>query len=249
MKRALDRPQTSKPGPRWWRMLFCVFAGLLSSASGAAPDPRFTVVRVDTRHERLQIFLRDDDGRPYGSFRRLEAALEKQHRRLRFAMNAGMYHADFSPVGLLVQDGLHIAPLNTDDGAGNFFLKPNGVFFIDRSGPHIVETSAYPAAAQDVVLATQSGPLLLLDGRIHPVFDPESKSRLIRNGVGICGTETIFAISEKPVSFHEFASFFRDGLGCSDALYLDGTVSSLYSSELRRNDARAKLGPIIAIVD
>lgn len=230
-------------------MLLCVFAGLLSSASGAAPDAGFTVVRVDTRHDRLQIFLRDDDGRPYGSFRRLEDALNQQHRRLRFAMNAGMYHADFSPVGLLVQDGRLIAPLNTDDGAGNFFLKPNGVFFIDRSGPHIVETFAYPAAAQDVVLATQSGPLLLLDGRIHPVFDPESKSRLIRNGVGICGTETIFAISEKPVNFHEFASFFRDGLGCSDALYLDGTISSLYSSELRRNDARAKLGPIIAIVD
>jgi uncharacterized protein YigE (DUF2233 family) len=44
------------------------------------------------------------------------------------------------------------------------------------------------------------------------------------------------------------ARFFRDELGCTDALYFDGTVSSLWSPELGRRDARGGLGPFVLVV-
>jgi uncharacterized protein YigE (DUF2233 family) len=209
---------------------------------------RFTTVRVDLRTSRLELFLRDETGRPFNRFDRLAAWLKGRNQQLLFAMNAGMYKPDFSPVGLFVEDNREISPLNVADGRGNFYLKPNGVFLVSESGPRIVETSEYPALAQGVRLATQSGPLLLRNGVVNPSLGTASTSRLIRNGVGISKTAIVFVISEQPISFYEFAVFFRDELECQDALYLDGVVSSLYFVNLQRNDARADLGPIIGVV-
>lgn len=209
---------------------------------------RFTAVRVDVRSARLELFLRDETGRPFKRFDDLASWIARRKQHLDFAMNAGMYKTDFSPVGLLVEDGREISPLNLGNGSGNFFLKPNGVFFISAAGPRIVETTEYPALARGVSLATQSGPLLVRNGVINTAFDAGSTSRLIRNGVGISNGYILFVISEQPVNFYEFAVLFRDELKCQDALYLDGVVSSLYSVSLKRNDARADLGPIIGVV-
>ncbi|AXQ31697.1 hypothetical protein D0B54_10600 [Solimonas sp. K1W22B-7] len=230
------------------RWLLFVLA-LTASLAGEARDPRFTVQAVDTRSQSLELFLDDEAGRPFHRFERLDSWLQTQGRRLRFAMNAGMFQPDYSPVGLFVSNGRQRQPLNLSAGKGNFFLEPNGVFLLGGAGPRVVESSRYPSMAQGVRLATQSGPLLLRAGRIHPSFNPQSQSRLIRNGVGVRGAMAYFVISEQPVSFHEFAVFFRDELRCADALYLDGTVSGLYSRELARNDARADLGPMIAVVE
>lgn len=216
--------------------------------SGSVARPRFTTIRVDVRTERVELFLRDDAGRTFNRFGRLRAWLASRNKRLLFAMNAGMFQSDFSPVGLLVQDGQQVSPLNFSDGAGNFFLKPNGVFFISESGPRIVESTEYPALARGVRLATQSGPLLVRNGVLHPAINAVSTSRLLRNGVGISGDTIIFVISEQPVNFYELATYFRDELHCPDALYLDGVVSSLYSTDLQRNDSTADLGPIIGVV-
>jgi uncharacterized protein YigE (DUF2233 family) len=218
------------------------------SESGAVTAPRFTTIRVDVRKERLELFLRDDVGHTFQRFDRLKSWLASRNQRLRFAMNAGMFQPDFSPVGLLVQEGQQVSPLNLSDGTGNFFLQPNGVFFVSESGPRIVTSTEYPALAQGVRLATQSGPLLVRNGALHPAIDAGSTSRLLRNGVGISGDTVIFVISEQPVNFYELAIYFRDELHCPDALYLDGVVSSLYSTDLQRNDSRADLGPIVAVV-
>jgi uncharacterized protein YigE (DUF2233 family) len=226
----------------------------LSSAVDAGSEPavatsaRFTTVRVDLQTNRLELFLRDEKGRPFKRFDHLAVWLSGRNQHLDFAMNAGMYKTDFSPVGLLVEDGREISRLNVADGTGNFFLKPNGVFYVSATGPRIVETTEYPALANGVRLATQSGPLLVRNGVINPAFDAVSTSRLIRNGVGISKDAILFVISEQPINFYEFAVFFRDELQCQDALYLDGVVSSLYSVNLKRNDARADLGPIIGVV-
>jgi uncharacterized protein YigE (DUF2233 family) len=227
-----------------------LFAVLLLAACLAceAGDPPYTVVRVDTASAQLHAFWGDEQGRPFNRFDRLATWLQRQGKKLTFAMNAGMYHQDFSPVGLLVMDGRQVSPLNTSDGSGNFFLKPNGVFLLSSAGPKIVETRDYPGSSAHVHFATQSGPLLLRNGVIHPGFNPASASRLIRNGVGVSGGVALFVISERPVTFHEFAVFFRDVLHCKDALYLDGVVSSLYSPDLSRNDHRANLGPIVGAV-
>jgi uncharacterized protein YigE (DUF2233 family) len=233
-------------------MMACALAlcSLTVLAQGAAePDARFTVVRIDPARQHLQLFLDDGHGAPLNSFARLAAMLQARHQHLNFAANAGMYHPDFAPVGLLVQNGKQVAPLNLDDGVGNFFMKPNGVFLVSDAGPQVVAAADYAALAGTVRLATQSGPLLLQHGVIHPAFNPQSQSRYIRNGVGVAGGKAIFVISNHAVTFHEFAVFFRDNLHCSDALYLDGAVSSLYSTALGRNDAAARLGPMFGVTD
>ena len=219
-----------------------------TSESGGAAAPRFTTIRVDARTERIELFLRDDAGHPFKHFDRLNSWLAGRDERLRFAMNAGMFEPDLSPVGLFVQDGREVSPLNLSDGAGNFFMKPNGVFFVSESGPRIVESTEYPALARGVRLATQSGPLLVRNGALHPAINAASTSRLLRNGVGVSGDTVMFVISEQPVNFYELATYFRDELHCPDALYLDGVVSSLYSADLQRSDSKADLGPIVGVV-
>ena len=219
----------------------------LATAAAANAEPRYTVVKIDLRKERLELFLRDDAGVEFKRLDRLEAWLARHNRQLVFAMNAGMYHADFSPVGLLVQEGREVSPLNLSEGEGNFFLKPNGVFLVSGTRPRVVESSEYPALSKGVRLATQSGPLLLRRGRVHPALIPNSDSRKIRNGVGVSGHTAIFVISEDPVNFYEFALYFRDVLRCRDALYLDGTVSALHSLALRRTDFVRELGPILGV--
>ena len=230
------------------RKLLLLLAVFLASCASVAADPRYTVVKVDLRTEKLELFLNDDSGLAFKRFDRLEAWLAARNRQLVFAVNAGMYHADFSPVGLFVRDGREESPLNLANGVGNFFLKPNGVFLVSDAGPRVVEASEYPALARSGVhLATQSGPLLLRHGVLHLALIPNSDSRKIRNGVGVSGHTAIFVLSETPVNFYDFALYFRDVLHCRDALYLDGTVSALHSTALRRSDFVRELGPILGV--
>lgn len=211
-------------------------------------DQRYTLCEVDFSKDKLRLFLRDEAGSPFKRFEALKKSLAARGEQLVFAMNAGMYHPDFSAVGLFIAEGEEQAPLNTASGTGNFFLKPNGVFYITEKGAGVMEAERYVKAREKPLLATQSGPLLLQDGEVHPRFLPDSASRLVRNGVGIVSPQrAVFAISDSPVNFYEFALFFRDHLHCRDALYLDGNISSLYSEQVGRDDELKPLGPIIAV--
>ena len=216
----------------------------------AATGQRVTVCRVDLTKDALQLFLRDDNGKPLKSLEGVSHFVETKGHKLVFAMNAGMYEADLSPVGLFIANRRQIAPLNLRNAFGNFYLKPNGVFLISDLRAHIIESSEYPAFEGLATLATQSGPLLVNHGNIHPAFKPNSASRLYRNGVGISSAGiALFAITEAPMNLYEFAVFFRDVLHCPDALFFDGTVSSLYAPELKRNDKHIDLGPMIGVTE
>lgn len=170
-------------------------------------------------------------------------------RALRFAMNAGMYDEEGRPIGLYVEGGAPRHRLNLRQGPGNFHLLPNGVFAVDDRGRVSVTPSRlFARTKRPVRWATQSGPMLVIGGKLHPRFDTDGPSRLVRNGVGVAGPRTAwFAISEEGVSFGRFARLFRDALGCTDALYLDGTVSSLWDPGAGRKDGYSSLGPMIAV--
>jgi uncharacterized protein YigE (DUF2233 family) len=211
---------------------------------------RFTVCRVEVRKERLQLFHRNESGAPFKRFDVLGPWIEARGRKLVFAMNAGMYHPDYSAVGLYIAEGRQESPVNHAEGNGNFFLKPNGIFLVTSGVARVIETSEFPAIKERVELATQSGPLLVRGGKMHPAFNFQSQSRLFRNGVGVPSPDVaLFVISEGPVNFHQFATFFRDGLRCPDALFFDGTVSSLHAPVLKRSDFRIDLGPIIGVTE
>ena len=212
----------------------------------------YTLCEVDARAEPIRLFLDDAAGEPFGGF----AAVEAERGPLAFAMNAGMYHADRRPVGLYVEGGEELAPLVAGPGPGNFGMVPNGLLCVvgegagAAPGAYVLETGDYLEAPPPCLFATQSGPLLLDGGAIHPRFLPDSTSRKRRNGVGASedGARAVFAISEAPVTFWEFARLFRDGLGLPDALYLDGSVSRLHAPALGRSDGGAPMGPIVGVL-
>lgn len=173
-------------------------------------------------------------------------------KSLKFAMNAGMYDSRYAPIGYTVIDGKQIRSLNLKQGGGNFHLMPNGVFWADANGYHITESQAMAkalAAGAKPLLATQSGPMLVIDGKIHPSFDPISTSMKLRNGVGVCQDGNVkFIISDTWVSFYQFAELFKS-LKCDNALFLDGgSASALYSPELKRQDNKS-MGVILAVIN
>ena len=210
----------------------------------------YTICHVDATRERLQLFLQRPDGGPHGQFGSIDAELADSGQALSFAMNAGMYHADRSPVGLYVQDGRRVQRLVTTPGPGNFGLLPNGVLCLRDGRADVIETLRFEREAPECRDATQSGPMLVIDGELHPRFLPDSTSRYVRNGVGTNadGTEAVFAISNNPVTFHEFGSFFRDVLETPNALYFDGNISRLHAPAIGRSDPGFLMGPIVGTV-
>tara|TARA_R110000796_G_scaffold140327_2_gene256513 strand:- start:466 stop:1221 length:756 start_codon:yes stop_codon:yes gene_type:complete len=209
----------------------------------------YTVCAFDAG-EPARLWLNHPDGAPFGQFDRLAAHVSDEGRDLVFAMNAGMYHDDRRPVGLYIENGEQVASIVTREGPGNFGLLPNGVFWIDAEGaPHVTESLAFEALAAEARFATQSGPMLVIEGELHPAFNEDGPSRKRRNGVGVSedGQILYFAISDVPVNFHSFATLFRDELDTPNALFLDGYVSKLYAPDLGRNEAGLDMGPIVGV--
>lgn len=189
------------------------------------------------------------DGRPLGSLPALKAALGPDAGHVLFAMNAGMYHPGQRPVGLLVQDGAVVTPLETHSGSGNFYDLPNGVFWIDRQGNPRVASSRNFVVLEEVVWATQSGPLLVEQGKLHPIVGRATR-KAVRNAVATCFDHSaIFVISDEAITLGQLARYLRYGYGCPDALYLDGAVSVLWSPDLKRLDDREGLGPILYVLE
>ena len=248
------------------RLLAFLVLAFGPAAAQAAPcrsetfeGSQYTVCSFDLSRDDLRIFWRSGAGEPYRTFSALQQDLSAGGRTLTFAMNGGMYGDDLSPVGLYVEDGRELNAANTRIVEGspgqipNFYKRPNGVFYMTGDTAGIATTEAYLAAKPDADFATQSGPMLVIDGKIHPMFIPGSSDRKPRNGVGVSSsTQVHFAISEDWVNFEEFARFFRDKLGSDDALFLDGgTASGLFAPELGRNDppGHGGYGPIIGVVE
>lgn len=238
-----------------WLVPLSVFALLVSQNIAQArceniKDISAVVCAFDPVKDELRLFWRDAQGEPFGGFDRLAKQVAGSGKTLAFAMNAGMYQPDLAPVGLYVEDGHQHHAANLRAGTGNFGLRPNGVFWIDGTRAGVTETSKFLSMGTRPRFATQSGPMLVMGGRIHPKIRPDGTSEKIRNGVGVCEDGRVrFVISDVPITFHNFATLFRDRLKCPDALYLDGSISALYAPNLSRNDGWRAMGPIVGVVE
>lgn len=212
---------------------------LLSACSGGArgltvervtgQGMLYTVAAVDPQRDRLTLhWLNPSTGKPYSSFAQLSDRLSKRGQRLLFATNSGIYAPGPRPLGLHVEGGKTLVKINNaGKGGGNFALLPNGVFWLKGNKAGVTETQAYKRLGLTPDYATQSGPLLVAGGKLHPDFNKGGTSFKVRSGVGVCKDGKVrFAISAGPVNFYSFATFFRDTLGCPDALYLDGSISA-----------------------
>ncbi|ENV02974.1 MULTISPECIES: phosphodiester glycosidase family protein [Acinetobacter] len=213
-----------------------------------AEGDQYDVIAISNLKQ-LRLFLKNSTNQQYyKSFNNIQKNL-KQCERLSFAMNAGMFHPGFSPVGLYVEQAKVIQPLNENKGLGNFFLQPNGVLGWNKKQAFILTTQQYSRRDLNVEYATQSGPMLVIDGKINSLFLPDSQSNKIRNGVGIRNNKLYFVISKNSVSFYRFAQFFQRNLEVEQALYLDGSISSLYIQKNKRNDQLFEMGPMVGSVN
>lgn len=208
-------------------------------------DYRFIDYTAD--YKNIKLFYRDSAGARFGSLGNLKSFLDKQDKKLVFAMNGGMFSPAYHPVGLYIENGVEINFLDTASGHGNFYLKPNGIFFIGGNGADIKTTGQYRDTK--VNYATQSGPMLVINGELHPEFRQNSPNINIRNGVGVLKNgKVIFSISKEPVNFYDFATHFKN-MGCINALYLDGFVSKMYCPEKGRTDSTGNFGVIIGVTE
>ncbi|HUD29841.1 MAG TPA: phosphodiester glycosidase family protein [Novosphingobium sp.] len=208
---------------------------------------------IPGRHA-IHTVLGPKGGAPYRSLSQLAVDRPAKSHEVAFAMNGGMFDAAGYPIGYYVEEGKKRHALNTNEGWGNFHLLPNGVFYGDASGHWQVRTAEdfRKSVTDRPDFGTQSGPMLVIDGKLHPKIDAgsdeKSKSLKVRNGVGVDARgRAHFVISDEPVSFGKLARYFRDGLKCPNALFLDGSVSSLWDPEHGRVDGGPPLGPLIVV--
>ncbi|WP_174582913.1 phosphodiester glycosidase family protein [Candidatus Methylacidithermus pantelleriae] len=223
-------------------------ARALSCSSQPLPFGTAIHCVVELSQDRLELFWKNPAGQPFGSFHSLFHYLEAQGKKVLFATNGGMYEPDLSPVGWYVEGGKELVKLNQRKGFGNFYLKPNGVLAWNRWQAWIGPSEEMEAKQADFLWATQSGPLLVHHGEITPAIPMHSRSRYIRNGVGLLDRHrVVFVITETPVTLYEFALIFRKNFSCREALYLDGSISSIYSLPLGIWKERGPMGPILAV--
>ncbi|MBO9564627.1 MAG: phosphodiester glycosidase family protein [Niastella sp.] len=233
------------------RVLIVVFL-ILSTGSSLAQNNKDSnkVISyiVDLQKQDLQLYWKDDQGSILGSIERLRQYLNGKQQTLVFAMNGGMYMEDRTPLGLYIQQGRLITKLNTSSGYGNFYMKPNGVFYITTDKKAVVCRTQDYKYSKKISFATQSGPMLVSNGAIHADFKKGSANVNIRNGVGVLpGNKLLFAMTKEPMNFYDFADFFRQQ-GCLDALYLDGFVSRTYLPEKQWIQTDGSFGVIIGEV-
>ena len=225
---------------------------LLAACARSAPSPAPVSPCSEQRFEQAGFIVcrggRVEIRSGMRSFQALQARLGSRADDVAFALNGGMFDEAGAPIGLMVEDGREVHQINRREGGGNFHLLPNGVFAVRKDGRAEVITSEAFEPAPDIAFATQSGPMLLIDGKLHPRFDADGPSRYVRNAVGIAPDGTpVFVITTDVVSLGKLARYFRDRLKVRNALYLDGSVSSLWDPANGRMDNFAELGPMIVV--
>ena len=210
-------------------------------------DPnRIVFHEVNPQKQTLGIYWKDAEGAVYKNIGNLKSSIEKEGKELVFAMNGGMFHKNSSPQGLFIENGVERTPIDTKrEGYGNFYLQPNGIFALTNEyKPIICTTNKFQNT--NIKYATQSGPMLVIDGTINSKLTKGSSNLHIRNGVGILPNgHLLFAMSKKKINFYDFATFFKQN-GCKDALYLDGYVSKTYLPSKNWEQLNGNFGLIIA---
>ncbi|WP_108808305.1 phosphodiester glycosidase family protein [Aquimarina spinulae] len=206
----------------------------------------FLSYEINPLQQELHFYWKNKNATNYKSFQNLKSELEKENKELVFAMNGGMYNKDLSPQGLYIENGKTKTRIDTSQsGYGNFYLQPNGIFYLTNKNKPVICTTKMFVRNEHIKYATQSGPMLLINGKIHPKFRKGSSNVHIRNGVGILPNgNLLFAISNEKTNFYDFASYFKQN-GCKNALYLDGFVSRVYLPSKNWNQLDGNFGVII----
>nr|WP_262422038.1 phosphodiester glycosidase family protein [Klebsiella grimontii] len=200
-----------------------------ASGTCSLTDPSLTLqsYTVDPQRERIVMYWQNEDGKAWGSLRSLLGDINRDGQ-VQMAMNGGIYDKAYAPLGLYIEKGRQLTPLNRASGGGNFFIRPGGVFYLRGQNAGIVSINKFrPSPA--IRYAVQSGPMLIENGKINWRLKPSASSRKLRNGVGITGDgKVVFMLSARETNFYDFACYAQAKLNVRQMLYLDGTISKMY---------------------
>lgn len=223
-----------------------LFFLLFACSSTPTSKSLFLSKTIDLKKDSLALFyLEESKNRPLGSFKGMKDQLNKENKNLTFGMNAGMFHPNKAAVGLYIEKGHEIFPLNREKGKGNFYMQPNGVFYWTKNQEANIVTTLNFKPDPNILYATQSGPMLVIDGALNKNFGEKSSSKHIRNGVGLLPDgRLLFVISTQKVNLYHFANYFKQQ-ACKNALYLDGFVSKIYAPDLNEHKLGGSFGVMI----
>lgn len=227
-----------------------LFAAPVTEESVEHAAARFRIVRAAP--EQVRVVWKDEKDVPYRTFDKVQAAFTAKGKTVRFIMNGGIFEPGGIPSGLHIENGKLLHPLNLADAPGNFFLKPNGVVWIEKNQATITTADSYErqTASRAVQTAVQSGPQLLIAGKRHPAFRDGSPNKLHRNGVGVDDKgRLVFAMTDRTqyVNLWDFAGLFLK-LGCRNALFLDGDISQMAVNPLKPVESN-RFGAIFVIAE
>ncbi|MBL7976211.1 MAG: phosphodiester glycosidase family protein [Candidatus Kapabacteria bacterium] len=230
-------------------ILLLVTTTLMVLLSGYSPQTSTEYVEyiADIQHQALSMYWKNENGDILRTIQNLKEHVEQQNQQLLFAMNGGMFTQEYAPLGLYIQQQKVLTSLNTKSGFGNFYIKPNGVFWFSTNNKAEITPTANFTLTKNIRYATQSGPMLLINGIINTAFTNGSKNVNIRNGVGILpNNKVLFVMSKHEVNFYDFALYFKQR-GCLQALYLDGFVSRTYAPSQKWIQTDGDFGVMIAV--
>jgi len=229
-------------------LLFLVFIFLFSCKKEEEKNADFVIYQTNPKKDTLKFFWKNDMNIPLKNLKNLKEFVDLKKQNLKFAMNGGMFIQNNIPKGLYIENYKTLIPIDTLSGEGNFYLEPNGVFCVTQSNVYEILPSQDFQFNSKIKYATQSGPMLIVNGKVNAIFQKNSKNLNIRNGVGILKNgEVVFAMSKKEISFYDFAELFKN-MGCNNALYLDGFVSRAYLPKEKWIQKDGDFGVMIGVV-
>ncbi len=230
-------------------LIILCLCSILSCNDKLKNEEDFVIFKANPKLENISFYWKDDNGLILKNIDNLKKKVEVDKKNLKFAMNGGMFEINNFPKGLYIENFKILNKIDTLSGEGNFYLNPNGIFYLTKNNSaEIIETRNFKHNSE-IRYATQSGPILLVNKEINPIFTKNSKNLNIRNGVGILEDgKVVFIMSKKEINFYNFASIFKE-IGCTKALYLDGFVSRTYYPKEKWIQKGGNFGVIIGITE
>lgn len=216
---------------------------------------------VDLDESQIDLFIKNKENViEKNTFKSVLNYCNTANIQMEMLTNAGMFTPSYLPEGLYIDRFNNYYPIDLGSKENtNFYLKPNGVFLIDKKNEASIYTTdeylkKFGTDRPDIPFATQSGPMLVIkDGEkisIHNAFTAGSPNEKIRSGVGVPmngSKRVVFAISVEPMNFYDFSLMYKTWLGCESALFLDGAISEMYTSSQDKGSINNMFGPIICV--
>ena len=193
------------------------------------------VFRINLRKQKLDLVTAKDLSRPHASVEEMAV-----HSDALIAVNGGFFDTEYHPLGLRIGHHHRYTPLKP--------ISWWGIFYTIRKKPHVSKVSQY-AASRAIDFAIQSGPRLLVNGKI-PQLKPGVAER---TALGITqNNHVILLVTEHaPMTTTSLAEMMKQfPLYCDDALNLDGGSSTQIYAKVGRLhlNTRGALGVSDAVI-